>query len=354
MTSRLTPLLLVFSIALAACVSVLGFRRTAPSHPFEHRAHVLKGINCVTCHEGIQSSDSAQSPLHFPTDATCRSCHTKPHDERSCGNCHGEGPVRGGVALVREHLRFNHKKHMAEVDGDCVHCHREVVEEAPDAPPLPKMATCFGCHQHKDQWTLRDCSGCHVDLSTEEPPSSHLVHDGDWIREHGVRAAAERDICSTCHSERSCAACHGVGTVPVLPARLAFDDVRLSGLHRAGFKSRHALEARADPGLCTTCHSESSCNTCHAAAGVGAGSTNKSPHPPNWVGSRMGGGGDHGQQARIDPTSCAGCHGGAGEQLCVGCHRVGGPGGNPHGRGFSSNKQKMHDLPCRLCHGVGP
>jgi hypothetical protein len=52
--------------------------------------------------------------------------------------------------------------------------------------------------------------------------------------------------------------------------------------------------------------------------------------------------------------SCAGCHGGSGEQLCVGCHRVGGAGGNPHGPGFQSNKAMHHDLPCRECHGVGP
>jgi hypothetical protein len=33
---------------------------------------------------------------------------------------------------------------------------------------------------------------------------------------------------------------------------------------------------------------------------------------------------------------------------------VGGPGGNPHGPGFNSRKDEHHDLPCRLCHGVGP
>jgi len=43
--------------------------------------------------------------------------------------------------------------------------------------------------------------------------------------------------------------------------------------------------------------------------------------------------------------SCAGCHGGAGEQLCVGCHKVGGPGGNPHGAGFASHKDKRRDVP---------
>ncbi len=217
------------------------------------------------------------------------------------------------------------------------------------------MATCFGCHEHRDQWALRDCGGCHVDLESEaSPPEDHLVHDGDWLREHGARAASGRDLCASCHSERSCAGCHGVGTVPALPTRLAFDDVNLAGLHRAGFKARHADEAHADPGLCTTCHTESSCVDCHTRERVSPAATARSPHPPGWVGSGAGAPGGHGAQARADPASCAGCHGGAGEALCVGCHRVGGPGGDPHGRGFSSTKDMHHDLPCRLCHGVGP
>jgi hypothetical protein len=261
------------------------------------------------------------------------------------------------VELAREHLRFEHAKHMLPTRGDCVRCHVEVTESAPDAI-LPKMASCFGCHEHRDQWTLRACDGCHVDLQGEgTPPEDHLVHDGDFLREHGVVAASARDLCATCHSERSCAGCHGVGTVPALPARIAFDDVRLSGLHRAGFAARHADEARADPGVCTTCHSPSSCADCHAREGVAsaaaAGGGGRSPHPPGWLTTGPGGG-EHGAQARIDPASCAGCHGGAGEQLCVGCHRVGGPGGNPHGPGFSSRKDMHHDVPCRLCHGVGP
>ena len=347
--SVLSGVLVILALMLAACAGVLGFKPTSQSHPFEHRAHVIKGINCVECHAGIALAGDT-GPLHFPTDAVCRGCHSKPHDEHACSGCHGESFVRQGAELAREHLRFEHKTHMADVKGDCVRCHVGVAESQP-TELRPKMATCFGCHKHQDQWSLRDCDGCHVDLQTEGTlPSSHLVHDGDWIREHGVRAASARDLCATCHSERSCAGCHGVGTVPALPARLAFDTVSLSGLHRAGFKSRHALEARADPGLCTTCHSENSCIDCHAASHVAPGSTTINPHPPDWV---TAGGGQHGQQARIDPMSCAGCHGGAGEQLCVGCHRVGGSGGSPHGPGFSSTKNKQHDMPCILCHAVG-
>jgi hypothetical protein len=351
MRARLT-LVMILALALAACASVLGLNRASPSHPFEHRAHVDKGINCVECHAGAASAGDT-GPLHFPTDADCRRCHTKPHDDHPCNGCHGESYVRGGVELAREHLRFEHGKHVAETHGDCVRCHVEVTEARPQAL-LPTMASCFGCHEHRDQWTLRDCDGCHVDVAREgTPPADHLVHDGDFVREHGVRAASARDLCATCHSERSCAVCHGVGTVPTLPSRLAFDDVRLSGLHRAGFLARHSEEARVDPGLCTTCHSEQSCIDCHSRQNVAPGTTSRSPHPPGWITTGPGGG-DHGVQARIDPASCAGCHGGAGEQLCVGCHRVGGPGGNPHGPGFTSNKNKFHDVPCRECHGVGP
>jgi len=347
---RLT-VVMAMTVLLAACASVLGLRGSSPSHPFEHRAHVVRGIGCIECHAGVASA-GAGTPLHFPSNADCRRCHTKPHDERPCSTCHGESYVRTGVELAREHLRFEHSKHMGAAHGDCVRCHVEATEVRPQAI-LPPMASCFGCHEHRDQWTLRDCNGCHVDLANEGTlPSDHVVHDGDFVREHGVRAASTRDLCASCHSERSCAACHGVGTVPALPSRLAFDDVRLRGLHRAGFRSRHADESRADPGVCTTCHSEQSCIDCHNASHVGPTATSRSPHPPGWI-TAGAGGGEHGLQARIDPMSCAGCHGGAGEQLCVGCHRVGGPGGSPHGHGFASTKNKFHDVPCRACHGVG-
>jgi hypothetical protein len=342
-----TTLLVLMVVATAACASLLGLKPTSAAHPFEHRAHVLKGISCVACHAGVANAGD-EGPLHFPSDVQCRECHARPHDERSCTGCHGESYVRQGVELARAQLRFEHTRHMLPARGDCVRCHVEVTEPRPQAL-LPTMASCFGCHEHQDQWTLRDCNGCHVDLAGEAtPPDDHLIHDADFVREHGTRAASERDLCATCHSERSCASCHGVGTVPALPARLAFDDVRMSGLHRAGFFARHPDEARADPGLCTTCHSEQSCIDCHTRKGV-AGATAIDPHPPDWVTGP--GGGEHGQQARIDPASCAGCHGGAGEQLCVGCHRVGGPGGNPHGRGFASSKNMVRDTPCRFCHG---
>jgi predicted CXXCH cytochrome family protein len=350
MSARL-PLVLVVALLLAACAGVLGLRRE-PSHPFEHRAHVLKGIGCLDCHQGVAEAGEKDA-LHFPKTADCVRCHTKPHDERTCDNCHGESHVRGGAELARIHLKFEHRTHMPAAQGDCVRCHVEIGVEKPEVL-RPKMAICFGCHQHEDQWRTRDCDGCHVELAAENTlPSSHLVHSGDFVREHGIRAASARDLCASCHSERHCAGCHGVGVVPALPGRLAFDNVRLTGLHRAGFRARHSIEAKAQSGLCTTCHSERSCFDCHTALGVAGDNAKKSPHPPGWLTTSRGGG-QHGTQARLDPFSCASCHGGAGEQLCVDCHRVGGPGGNPHGRGFESTKDKLVDVPCRLCHAGVP
>jgi predicted CXXCH cytochrome family protein len=363
---------LIAALGAAACAGVLGLRPQSSSRPFEHRAHVLKGVACGACHEGIGAETAttpgearsaapgadggptaASATLHLPKTATCTSCHTKPHDVRACAGCHGEAHVREEAALARTHLRFAHEGHLARVRGDCVRCHQEIASANP-GPLRPTMAVCFSCHEHQEQWSVRDCERCHVDLPAERtPPASHLVHEGDFVREHGVRAAAARDLCMSCHSERSCAACHGVGTTPALPARISFEDVRLSGLHRAGFRARHAEEAHADPGLCTTCHSESSCQSCHASLHVAAGAAQGSPHPADWLTAGPGGG-EHGLAARTDPASCAGCHGGAGEQLCVGCHRVGGPGGSPHGRGFTSTKDRMRDAPCKLCHGAGP
>jgi hypothetical protein len=177
-------------------------------------------------------------------------------------------------------------------------------------------------------------------------PSSHVFHEGDFIREHGVRAASSRDLCATCHSESQCASCHGV-TTPALPWKLAAERPALSGIHRAGFLGRHPDESRANPGLCLTCHdSERFCADCHRRKNV-AGLGRASPHPPNWVRARGGG---HGEAARLDPQGCASCHGGAGEALCVSCHKVGGPGGNPHGPGFRSSLDRRRDLPCRQCH----
>lgn len=344
-SARATTLALVCALLLSACASILGIKAKSQERAFEHAAHVTRGVSCTTCHEGLDKKGNERE-LHLPSTARCVSCHQKPHDERACAGCHGSTHARERAALGQEHLRFDHARHLPRMKGQCVPCHSGAGGKDADGLRAP-MAQCLACHAHKDQWRVRACDGCHVDLPKERVvPESHVVHSGDFVREHGVRAASARDLCATCHTEGFCAKCHGV-TVPTLPWRLGFDRPSMSGLHRAGFRNRHADEARASPGLCSTCHAEQKfCVDCHQSERVGVGS-GRNPHPPGWM---AGVGGGHGRAARMDPGSCASCHGGSGEALCVGCHRVGGPGGNPHGPGFASALDVSRDEPCRRCH----
>ncbi|MBP8806977.1 MAG: cytochrome c3 family protein [Kofleriaceae bacterium] len=334
----------VVAVAIAACAGVLGLRRER-SRTFPHRAHVVKGVSCVQCHPGITEAGDV-GPLHPPDDATCTTagCHAQPHDPRPCAGCHRDPMVLAGAGEARAHLKFSHASHLVAAVGNCARCHVEVA--ASDGPLRPAMAVCWSCHAHDRAREVRDCAACHVDLVEEGvAPTSHLVHDDDFATRHGPAAAAAADLCSSCHREPFCASCHGV-TAPTIAARLRPSDPMSTSVHRPGFINRHGEDARVAPSACTSCHQPDRCLDCHQDRGVA--STGASPHPPGWVGLGLAGN-EHGRAARRDPVACASCHGGAGEALCVSCHRVGGPGGDPHPPGWSSPRP-LTDLPCRLCH----
>jgi hypothetical protein len=357
---RSLVLLALAALGVAACASVLGLRRDGAA-PFPHRAHALAGVGCTSCHKGITAAapgsrpdDRAddRGPLHLPDDASCLGCHKQPHDAHPCSGCHGDPLRRAGAEEARAHLVFSHASHASHAKqgsgaGDCMRCHDGIAEEG--APLRPPMATCFRCHEHEAQRDGRRCAACHVDLAEEGTlPQSHLAHEAGFAQQHGPRAASSVEVCASCHRERFCASCH---TGALLPVRAQLGDPFAATAHRAGFASRHALEARAEPGACLTCHAVERCAGCHTRRGVADEPSlrQRGPHPAGWVGV---GENLHGAAARRDPASCASCHGGAGEALCVGCHRVGGIGGDPHPAGFSSRLPRSA-LPCRLCHPVG-
>jgi len=293
-------------IALVACAGVLGFKRSVPD-AFPHRAHVVAGVSCTRCHAGMERGGAA---LHLPDDASCITCHTKPHDPAPCSGCHIPANRPAELAEAKSHLRFDHAPHLkGPASGNCMRCHTGIADG--DARIRPQMATCFKCHG--DRQSARRCNACHKNLAEDGTlPQSHLAHDGDWIREHGTRAASSGDLCETCHKQSFCADCHGQ-TVPALTSTRRFADPFAASAHRAGFAARHSLEARADPGACSTCHQPDRCVACHTSRGV-AGDTRTTPHPRGWVGLTASEN-LHGREARRDPAACAGCHGGAGEKL---------------------------------------
>jgi len=58
----------------------------------------------------------------------------------------------------------------------------------------------------------------------------------------------------------------------------------------------------------------------------------------------------HGRAARRDIVACAGCHDQGPATNCIGCHRVGAYGGNPHPRGWMSAGTDRQQGMCRYCH----
>jgi len=256
--TRARTIAIAASVGLAACAQILGFKPPGRK-PFPHRAHVLAGTSCVTCHKGVAEAGD-RGPLHLPDDASCTTCHQKPHDERPCLGCHSRPTARAELVEARDHLRFDHSRHLTTVKGNCMRCHVGVGEGNERLRPV--MATCFKCHESERR--ARTCDGCHRNLEAgTELPASHLAHDGDWLRDHGARAASSADLCQTCHSERSCASCHGV-TTAALPSTTRFANPFTPSVHRAGFASRHSLEAKADPGACQTCHQPERCAACRS------------------------------------------------------------------------------------------
>jgi hypothetical protein len=330
---------------LVACAGVLGLGRSG-SQAFPHRAHVVAGVSCTRCHASVEQS--GPTAMHLPDDASCTTCHTKPHNPGACLTCHIAPGALAELAEARDHLIFDHGRHLDGSNGNCMRCHTGVAEG--DDHMRPAMATCFRCHDDRATRDARKCDACHKDLAYSGTlPATHLAHDGDWLREHGTRAASSGDICQSCHKPAYCAECHGK-TVPALPATRRFSDPFAASVHRAGFVARHSLEAKSDPGACSTCHAPERCVRCHTDRHV-AGANLGTPHPAGWVGITASQN-LHGREARRDPAACASCHSGAGEALCIKCHAVGGVGGNPHPPGWSS-RLSLRATPCRLCHPSG-
>jgi len=241
---------LLACLLLTACAGVLGLTRSGPQ-PFPHRKHATAGVTCTRCHTDLETRAAG---LHLPDAASCLTCHAKPHDPRPCLDCHAAPGALDQLADARAHLRFDHGPHATATRGDCIRCHTGIADG--DTHLRPPMATCFRCHDHDAARDARRCDACHQHLEdTDLTPQSHLAHDGDWLRDHGTRASSSGDVCQTCHRESFCADCHGV-TTPALPATRRFADPFSASVHRAGFAARHALEAKAQPGACQTCHAK--------------------------------------------------------------------------------------------------
>lgn len=346
--------------AQTALASPVVFPPWRASLPAAHRVHAEKTtLRCVDCHSFATSSNTSQDWLG-------------PSRDR-CTECHGQrfANVPATSAPIPR-LRFAHQRHAATGLG-CEACHAHVNEreDAVGAERMPLMAACLRCHSSNraaQRKASGDCRLCHVSrggvIQTRSKegllvPSKSLGsidHSGNWLYRHAEAAMNQGTVCSKCHKDTDCFACHNSALRP-------------RSIHPSDWISLHGIQARQEGGSCVSCHrSQSECLTCHLRAGVSpsgpraleAARGRFHPPPSVWT-DRPRTGRHHAVQARLHLDECVSCHQ---ERDCAACHAtasVGGPGlGARYGRGMSPHPPDFgsqcrgifgkNPRPCLVCH----
>jgi len=339
-------LALGFSLALAACFAAC---HGAENPRFPHVVHLTElacggpgqpeCLSCATCHAPSQKGRAHK----LPNASLCEECHKDDAHE-----------VSRVLATIPERphgdISFNHDKHltMGPIAGQCVPCHAGVVREG--LSNIPPMSKCFECHEHQNEWDRGQCAPCHEKSDLRRTmPETFLRHDEDFMKQHGSRAVTDQKLCQSCHSEADCQGCHDVTQALSIEQRKP-EKIEAGFVHQGDFMVRHAIEAQSQSARCASCHEPQECDSCHVARGVSGNAVNgRIPHPPGWVGGDTQGRDFHGQVARRDLLSCAGCHEQGPATNCIRCHKVGAYGGNPHPHGWKSAREPASQM-CRYCH----
>jgi hypothetical protein len=335
-------LLLPIAIAALGCQNGAkkGEAASAPQpYKFPHAMHIESGVACVECHAPVLKSTALRANA---IDVQL------PAKNELCLGCHDPVPDYKPVQRLDAVVRFDHAAHIPRMKGqkdECQGCHAKVAEPGSMKVIVPPMSVCTSCHNHAQDYAVGRCTPCHVDLRRYDKPVKDFSHEAMWLETHGKWARSSVNTCASCHDQTMCATCHTATTRPMPPSVQFPEKVTSEFIHRGDWISRHAIEQMADPTSCTKCHGAGYCQSCHAfqnvAPGGGAGRP-LDPHPAGWVGV-------HGQAARQNIVSCAGCHNQGAQSKCVECHSTGGV--NPHPPGWKGTRSQIGGNPtCRVCH----
>jgi hypothetical protein len=166
-----------------------------------------------------------------------------------------------------------------------------------------------------------------------KPPN----HTETWARQHGQAAAdgGERALCTACHTQSWCATCH--------------DGARTPTFHQTNYADRHAEDAFNRETDCASCHqSQAFCVSCHRTVGAArTGAPNAAFHDnrADWMLV-------HSRAARRSIETCASCHR---QTDCLKCHStVGFARIRPHPAGVDVDRiRSKNPGVCLLCHPGG-
>ncbi len=193
------------------------------SPKFNHKRHIIEGVSCLKCHEGINEKESVSGNIHLPVMVDCMNCHETPATIAGCYKCHATNetltPDNHAQAWISQHgmesetgdqtCNSCHKK------SYCIDCHNgaNLFNQA-HAPEFisthsisfsMRESNCENCHQGLDY-----CRECHTQVNYVIPANHSLP---SWSGElHAQEGRADFDNCMVCHTqgEATCASCHNL------------------------------------------------------------------------------------------------------------------------------------------------
>ncbi|MBX3271580.1 MAG: cytochrome c3 family protein [Sandaracinaceae bacterium] len=256
---------------------------------FSHRAHVARGMRCLSCHEGVEQARVADR-RHLPRMRSCFECHGPPgfaaeaSAPSACPTCHLTEPD-GRLRARFPEGDMNPPGWLLDMrhDHEWLVRHRWVGAD--------QGAACASCHEESE------CAECH-----DGQVRLRRIHPGDYLTTHVAQARRDQPRCTSCHQVSTfCTECHArLGLSPLsAPSVRATERYHPPPAVWVRGPIRHALEARRAMSTCASCHAERDCVVCHGALGIGAG---LSPHPPSFLASC-------GAALATNARACVTCHG---------------------------------------------
>jgi hypothetical protein len=288
---------------------------------FDHKAHVERKVECITCHKDIPTSEM---PGTHPTPsmAGCNTCHNKVTAQTQCETCHKNLATLFPNSHTKGNFRRDHGNliRLNQFENQCKSCHDDNY--------------CAQCHDGTNLTTISPNQKTGMisprTLGNDKPQAlaGQAVHDLNFKYTHGIEAQGKTSNCMTCHrSQQFCNDCHNNGSASmggVMPVSHQTGGFVIVGGYGSG-GGRHADMARRDIEQCASCHdvsgSEPACVQCHMD-GDGVKHTDPKTHRSGFMSNV------HGDWHSSPGATCYVCHtdpnahpgGIAGQGFCGYCH----------------------------------
>jgi hypothetical protein len=313
--------------------------------------------DCDVCHRAkapkVKPIDGAYHPILRvkPAEPAIKMYPDKPTSMGQCIYCHPDVD-----RFMPGRIIFEHAEHLKR-NFQCTACHPTFGHDTAGKPKRPDMASCYRCHglQHGAQGSVatEDCGKCHPKGFDLKPPD----HTRQFAMEgHAKRAVKDGAYCAMCHRIDFCNECHN-GKRPLAdgsaPRKVIPKDHK-----KAAWRGQHGQQFLAQKGMCASCHTADSCETCHKTP---------MPHPPGWLANHNSSGISH-EDCNVCHTnrdSCQQCHhdkvkrAELVEKNCTPCHKemkkkpavsIKNKGFVEHAVHFDTYKKKGKPYTCDDCH----